>query len=371
MKKNERVTREFEENLVDGVAVLRDLVQPQVGAAYDWAKPRWEKGVETAGPALQDTARKTAAGISGGIAVVTPKIQDGLDKVGPRISQVVDGTAPKLQGTLDKAAPALNSAKGKVVDDYLPLLSTRLGEAADSASRSLAGISVPAAVDKAVEKATGDKKAVSNAQKRLTDATKQVSKDLKKNKPRKSGKGWLIFGIIASAVVAGVAAWRASRPVEDPWKTPAPIKATPAPVSSQKSQDTKVVVADLKADDAKSGTKGDDKADDTKNKVAEAAKTAADKVKDATSDAKDKVEDAKNKAAETSKTTADKAKDATGQAKDKADDAKNSAAGTSNTAADKAKDATSNAKHAGTTDSSVDHTSGRTSTGNPSDKPKA
>ncbi len=245
MKKNAPVTHELED-VVAGVNVIRDWATPRVDAAYEWAKPRVEKGIESAGPALQQTYRKAAEGISGGISTVTPKIQGGIDKVGPKISQVIDDTTPKIQGTLDKAAPAINSAKGKVVDDYLPALSTKLGEAADSASRTLAGVTVPPAVEKTVTKLTGDKKTVKNAQKRLAAAAKQTAKDLKKNQRRKSGKGWLVFGVIVAAIVAGIAAWRASKPVEDPWKTPAPIKATPAPVSSVKSEEAKEVIANIK-----------------------------------------------------------------------------------------------------------------------------
>ncbi len=293
MKKNVRVTPELEAGFAAGLAAglasnataAQAWATPHVTSAYDWARPRWEKGIETAGPALQDTYRKAAENISGGIAVVTPRIQGGLDKVGPRISQVIDDTTPRIQETLDKAAPAINSAKSKVVDDYLPALSTKLGEAADSASRSLAAATVPSVVEKAVTKVTGDKKAVKNAQKRLADATMQASKELRKNSPRKSGKGWLVVGVIVTALIAGVAAWRASKPVEDPWKTPAPIKATPAPVSSQKSQEAKEVVATIKeAADRAAAEKATD--GDSENKAAGAAQSVADKAKDVTETAK-------------------------------------------------------------------------------------
>lgn len=304
MKKNVRPTHELEEGVAlglaaaAGLAAAREWATPRVDAAYGWAKPRWDKGRETAGPALQDTVRKATEGISGGIAggiaVVAPKIQDGIDKVGPRISQVIDDTTPKIQGTLDKAAPALNSAKVKVVDDYLPTLSIKLGEAADTASRSLASAHVPPAVEKVVIRITGDKKAVKKAQKRLVAATLQASKDLKKSQRRKKGKGWLIVGIVLSALVAGVAVWRASKPVEDPWKTPAPIKAAPAPVSSAKTQEAKDVVTSVKeAADRAAASEGTTKStpvsgakDDGKNTAADAAQTVADRAKDATEAAK-------------------------------------------------------------------------------------
>jgi hypothetical protein len=277
VKNNARVTHDLEESaaigaaFVAGVAAARAWASPHVDAAYGWAKPRWEKGVETAGPALQDTVRRTTEGIAGGIAVVTPRIQSGIDSVGPRITHVIDETTPKIQSTLDKATPALNSAKGKVVDDYLPALSNRLGEAADTAARSLAAATVPPLVEKVVTKATGDKKAVTNAQKRLVAATVQASKDLKRNQARKSGKGWLIVGIIASALVAGVAAWRASKPVEDPWKTPAPVNATPAPVAADKAQEAKDVVAEIKQAAERSATSSDDASATSKTPAADTA----------------------------------------------------------------------------------------------------
>jgi hypothetical protein len=299
VKKNARATRELEEGFAAGLAAglatnvtaAQTWATPHVATAYGWAKPRWEKGIETAGPALQDTVRKVTEGISGGISVVTPRIQDSIDRVGPAIAQLIDETTPRIQGTLDKASPALNSAKGKVVDDYLPAFSAKLGEAADSASRSLAAATLPPVVEKAVIKATGDKNAVKNAQKRLAAAAMQASKDLKRSQARKSGQGWLIFGIIAAGIIAGVAAWRASKPVEDPWKTPAPIKATPAPVSSQKSQEAKEVVASMKEAADRAAASPSDASDgsknaDSKNKAADAAQTVADKAKDVTDSAK-------------------------------------------------------------------------------------
>jgi hypothetical protein len=65
----------------------------------------------------------------------------------------------------------------------------------------------------------------------LKAVAKQASKAANANlsKPTKpKHRGLLILGVIAAAAAAGVAAWKASKPVEDPWKTPTPV--TPAPV---------------------------------------------------------------------------------------------------------------------------------------------
>jgi hypothetical protein len=270
VKNNVRAPHDLEESVAigaafaAGVAAARAWASPHVDAAYGWAKPRLEKGIETAGPALQDTVRKATEGVSGGIAVVTPLIQDRIDKV----------------------TPALTSAKGKVVDEYLPALSTRLGESADTASRSLAEATVPPVVEKAVIKMTGDKKAVKNAQKRLVAAAMQASKDLKKSKARKSGKGWLVVGIIASAIIAGLAAWRASKPVEDPWKSPAPIKSAPASTSGGTSQEAKDVVASVKEAAERATKESAEPAGDVKTTAADAAAKVAESTKDATEAAK-------------------------------------------------------------------------------------
>jgi hypothetical protein len=46
--------------------------------------------------------------------------------------------------------------------------------------------------------------------------------------PKPKKRGLLIIGVITAAVAAGVAAWKASKPVEDPWKTPAPVTPSPS-----------------------------------------------------------------------------------------------------------------------------------------------
>ena len=226
MKKNKRMTRDLEKSVATSAEAARDWAAPRVDAAYNWVAPRLERGYESASPKIQHGVQRAAHGISDGISTVTPRIQDGLDKVAPRISYVVDNTTPHIQKTLDRAAPAINNARDKVVGDYLPTLSHKLGDAADSVSRSLSGATIPEPLNRAVTKVTGDKKAVKKAQKAAAAAAMKASRDLKKR--QKSGsKGWLIFGIIAAAITAGVAVWRASKPVEDPWKTPVKVKPNP------------------------------------------------------------------------------------------------------------------------------------------------
>ncbi|GAB3552727.1 hypothetical protein GCM10027404_23780 [Arthrobacter tumbae] len=245
MKKSESVVRSLENNVLMGVGTARDWAAPRVDAARGWVAPRIERGIETASPKIQQSINRAAQGLSDGVAVVTPRIQESLDRVGPRINQFVDGTAPRIQGTLDRATPALNQARDRVVGEYIPAVSHRLGDAADSASRTLAAATIPAGVAGVVTKVTGDKKAVKKYQKAAVVAAQRAAKDLKRSKQRKSGKGWLIAGIIAAAVTAGIAVWRASQPVEDPWKTPAPVEPTPV-ADIAHNDDAKQAVNDIK-----------------------------------------------------------------------------------------------------------------------------
>jgi len=104
------------------------------------------------------------------------------------------------------------------------------------------------------------------------EATRVVTGEVAKPQKPKH-RGLLIFGVIAAAVAAGVAAWKASKPVEDPWKTPAPV--TPAPVND--------VTAAAKDAAATAGEKTVDAAD----AAADASDDAAEKAGDAVEDAKD------------------------------------------------------------------------------------
>jgi hypothetical protein len=257
VKKSESAVRTLESNVLMGVGTARDWAAPRVDAARVWVAPRIERGIETASPRIQQGVNRAAQGLSDGIAVVTPRIQDSLDRVGPRITQLVDGTAPRIQGTLDRATPAINQARDRVVTEYIPAMSYRLGDAADSASRTLAAATIPAGVAGVVTKVTGDKKAVKKYQKAAVVAAQRAAKDLRRNQQRKGGKGWLIVGIIAAAVTAGIAIWRASQPVEDPWKTPAPVE--PKPVADVAHNDeAKQAVNDIKEAADRAAEKSDD-----------------------------------------------------------------------------------------------------------------
>ena len=258
MKKSDRIARELELSVSSAVENAKDRVE----AAVDWAVPRLQHSIDTASPKIQEGLKSAAYNLAGGVATVTPRIQDGIAQLAPKIQDAVDGATPRLHEALDKASPVIASARDRVVVEYLPRLSDQIGTASDVVHRTLEG--TPARVD-AVAQKLGDvgiihalqeqaqvagtqlKSAASEAGRAIT---RQPSVVVEPEKPKR--RGLLIVGVIAAAVAAGVAAWKASKPVEDPWKTPAPV--TPAPSTSAAETPTPVPATTVNETVAGSGT---------------------------------------------------------------------------------------------------------------------
>ncbi|WP_309109052.1 hypothetical protein [Arthrobacter sp.] len=232
MKKSDRIARELELSVSSAVENAKDRVE----AAVDWAVPRLQQSIDTASPKIQEGLKSAAHNLADGVATVTPRIQDGIAQLAPKIQDAVDGATPKLHDALDKASPVIASARDRVVVEYLPKLSDQIGTASDVVHRTLEG--TPARVD-AVAQKLGDVGIIHALQEQAQVAGTQLKSAaseagrvitrqpivVEPEKPKK--RGLLIVGVIAAAVAAGVAAWKASKPVEDPWKTPSPV--TPAP----------------------------------------------------------------------------------------------------------------------------------------------
>lgn len=236
--KSERIARDFGENVATGAEQALDWVAPKVDTAVKWAVPRIEKGIETASPKIQDGLNWAAHELSETVAKVSPMIQDSLDRVGPRLSAAIDDATPRVQKAVDRATPALNEALGKaapalnharnvVINDYLPAANEKVGQAAQFTTRKLEQAKVPEALHQVTEKLTPSPEIIERVQNTANMAVGQVSKELEKaQKPAKKKKGWLIVAVIAAAATAGIAAWRASKPIDDPWKTPTPVEPT-------------------------------------------------------------------------------------------------------------------------------------------------
>lgn len=174
---------------------VEDTVQAGVGAAFEWLEPRVE--------------------------LATERIAEGMSKAQPVLQEKLDKMSPMIEDAQKRAG----ETRQKFVDEYVPAASSKLSNVAANTAARLHDADVPVFVEDAVTRMTGDKKAVKKARKAAEDAMKVAAKELKKNQPKqkKSKKGLLIFAVVVAATTAGIAIWRASRPIEDPWKTPAPM----------------------------------------------------------------------------------------------------------------------------------------------------
>jgi hypothetical protein len=235
VNKTDRIARELEQTVSTAVENAKDWATPRVEATVNWAVPRLQQSLDTASPKIQEGLKSAAQNLAGGVATVTPRIQDGLAQLAPKIHDAVEVATPRLHEALDRATPVIATARDRVVVEYLPKLSDQIGYASEAVHRTLE--STPARVD-AVAQKLGDVGIIHAVQEQTklsggslkgaaSGASKAVSSELVvQQKPKH--RGLLIFGVLAAAAAAGIAAWKASQPVEDPWKTPAPV--TPAPV---------------------------------------------------------------------------------------------------------------------------------------------
>lgn len=147
---------------------------------------------------------------------------------GKKFEDIQNTVATKVQEQVKQATP--------VVEDAMSKARVKAGVLAAVAADKLNDYEIPEQAQVLAEKAGYDKKSLKNAQKQAVKSAKAYAKQQKKAEKR-GGKGLLLTGMMAAAGVAGYAAYKASRPVEDPWKTPSkPVEnKTVAPVAADKS----------------------------------------------------------------------------------------------------------------------------------------
>lgn len=204
-------------------------VEDRMNAGMDnvmrWAAPKIENMLAWAEKGLGES--KARAKIAGNQA--THQMEDTVEKVTPQIQAGLAAAGTALAGAASKVAANVDQARHQVQDDYLPAASSRLADLAGQANKGIHNAKVNPALEDALIKLTGDKKALKKLRKAGENYTKVAQKELKKHGRKSSGgKGWLVAGIIAAAGAAAVAVWQLTKPVEDPWKNPAPKPLTPA-----------------------------------------------------------------------------------------------------------------------------------------------
>ena len=185
----------------------------------------------------------------------------------PQVAKVTAKVAPV--GAAVKASPQAVKAL-KAANDGKQAVSERYSAAAAQLAQRFAGAETPEQLEAAIIRLTGDKKAVKKAQKAAKDYAKKQQKAQKGG-----GRGLLVLGLIVTGLVAGGAAFKASRPVQDPWKTPA--STSPRVTASPVDKSTTVAAGQgVKVDDAKA----ESSVKDTAKSVTEDAKSTVNEIKD-------------------------------------------------------------------------------------------
>lgn len=228
--KKKKPSRSWERTVLAGLDTARDWSAPKLGSAADRAEEIYrEKApkVQAASTRALETAGSGAADLGRRARDLSSRASDGLAAQYGRLPA-------EAQTEVDKVLAKYQDTKATVQQDYVPAASAKLSGYADKTAKLIHRAELDPRVEKALIRATGDEKIVKKLRKGSEQYAKQASETLKKQqkaaekaakKAQRSGvkKGLLVFGLVAAGAAAGVAAWRASQPVQDPWKKPEPV----------------------------------------------------------------------------------------------------------------------------------------------------
>lgn len=262
------MSKRAEKKAAKAAAARQAAVENRVVDAGDWLA----KEIGALVPRLQDGVRSGAISLAGGIHTATPYVQQGAAsakgatselrsraavqaaKSAPQVAKVAAKVAPV--GAAVKASPQAAKAL-KAANDGKLAVSERYNATAAQLAQRFADADTPEQFEAAVARLTGNKKAVKNAKKAAARMSKDYAKQQKKAQ-KGGGRGLLVLGLVVTGLVAGAAAFKASRPVQDPWKTPAStsprVTASPVDKSTTVAAGHGVKVDDAKADSSVKGT---------------------------------------------------------------------------------------------------------------------
>lgn len=279
------MSKKAEKKAAKAAAARQAAVENRVVDAGDWLA----KEIGALAPRLQDGVRSGAISLAGGIHTATPYVQQGAAsakgatselrsraavqaaKSAPQVAKVAAKVAPV--GAAVKASPQAAKAL-KAANDGKLAVSERYNATAAQLAQRFADADTPEQFEAAVARLTGNKKAVKNAKKAAARMSKDYAKQQKKAQ-KGGGRGLLVLGLVVTGLVAGAAAFKASRPVQDPWKTPA--STSPRVTASPVDKSTTVAAGHgVKVDDANA----DSSVKDTAKSVTEDAKQTVNEIKD-------------------------------------------------------------------------------------------
>ena len=155
-------------------------VEDRMNAGADtlmrWAAPKIENMLAWAEKGAGES--KARAKIAASQA--THQMEDTVDKVTPQIQSGLAAAGTALAGAANRVVNNVDQARHQVQDDYLPAASSRLADLAGQANKGIHNAKVNPAIEDALIKLTGDKKAVKKLRKAGENYTKVAQKELKK-----------------------------------------------------------------------------------------------------------------------------------------------------------------------------------------------
>jgi hypothetical protein len=229
--KKKKPSHSWGHSVLAGIETAQEWAAPKVGTAADWAEDTYRKSA----PKVQGASTKALHAVNDGAAVAGSKIKEFSSQAGGGIAAQYAKLPPKAKKEVQRVVAKYDDAKADFTHNTLPTASAKLGGYADQTAKLIHKAQVDPRVEAALVKATGDKNIVKKLRKNSERAAKAVAKELKKQQKTKSRKkGLLVFGVVTASVTAAVAAWRASQPVEDPWKKPEPVSSAKVPADSPK-----------------------------------------------------------------------------------------------------------------------------------------
>jgi hypothetical protein len=126
-----------------------------------------------------------------------PKVGAAVEWASPRLERRLLAAGPKAEAAAEKVVPAVDAARDRIVDDLLPRL-------------------VDAVTAAAIASANAQRSAAEKVSASLENAgTAAVAPPA----PRRRGRRFLLFGVLAAGAAAGVAAWRRTRAAGPRWDT--------------------------------------------------------------------------------------------------------------------------------------------------------
>lgn len=165
-------------------------------------KERLTPVVEQAAQVARDQAASAAVAARQAREKAGPAVDAAKEWAAPRIEKGLQAAGPKVEAAADRVAPAVDSARDRIVEDLLP----RLVEAVNAATA--AGL--------AAQRAAGEK--VSSS---VESAALQVAASTPTAKARRDTRRrrFVLFGVLAAALAAGLAALKRSRGSQAPWES--------------------------------------------------------------------------------------------------------------------------------------------------------